>query len=328
MNGYKKARRELHGVLALLAVCKLLLVLTSRFLGPLLYTVLSAFYGESAVKIYSEFGSYGTLAGLLLEVCIFVLCLLVPVALYFAFSGKKYTRTVDSEKPEILSIAYGVGATVVIGNAAAIVGNVLLSALFSLVGMGDKYYAMLEDSTTYPSNFWLVPLFAFVLAVMPAFLEEITVRGIGLSATKKFGTLFTLFFSGFFFAFLHSSWTQIPFAFVLGVVLAYFTLRFKTIWIAVVSHFVFNFNSVIQSLILENGGVYADVYSLVWSFLYFTLMLGFMVAGLIVYGIKKPDLPKSEFNAREKMKALFSSPFLYVFILLTAYLLIYLLIIY
>ncbi len=328
MKNLRAERREMNGILALFVGCKAILVLSSLFLGTVLYIILQAVYGEGADKAFSEFGSYGTLSGLLLEVAIFTLCLAVPICLYFFFGKKNYTHIVPQKKPELLQICYGVGATVVIGNVAATVGNILMSLLFSIFNMQDKYNAMLQSETDYPSNLWLVPLFSFVLAVMPAFLEEFLMRGIGLSGTRKYGTLFSLFFSGFFFAFMHSSWTQIPFAFVLGVVLAYFTLRFKTIWIAVISHFVFNFNSVIQCLILQNAGEYAEILILLWSLLFTTLMTGFVVAGAIVYGVRRPDVPKSEYSAGKKMKILFSSPFLYIFIVLEAVQLFYLLLVY
>ncbi len=316
MKNLVAERRELNGILALFMACKAALVFASFNLRGILEVISLTLFGDQAEKALAEFGSYGTLSGLLLEISIFLLCLALPICLYFFFSGKKYTSVVPQKKPELLQICFGVGTTVVIGNIAAGVGNVLLFLLFTVFGMQDKYNAMMQNDTTYPSNLWLVPLFAFMLAVMPGILEEVLMRGIGLSGTKKYGTLFALFFSGFFFAFMHSSWTQIPFAFVLGIVLAYFTLRFQTIWIAVISHFIFNFSSVVQAVILQNAGEYAAIWVMVWSLLFTTLMSGFMIAGAIVYGVKRPDLPKSEYTAGEKMKLLFTSPFFYIFLVL------------
>ncbi len=328
MKDLKAARRDMNGVLAFFVACKALLLLSNLFLGPILRSILTTVFGDGASQAYLEFASYGTLSGLLLEISVSVLCLFVPISIYFFLSGKKYSQVVPSRRPELLQICFGVGSTVMIGNLAASVGNTILLTLFSVFGMEDTYYAMLQSETSYPSNFWLIPLFAIVLAVLPAFIEEISMRGIGVSMTKKFGVMFTLFFSGFFFAFMHGSWIQIPFAFVIGIILAYFTLRFKTIWIAVISHFVFNFNSVVQSLILQNAGAQADAWIIIWSILFSTLMIGFMVAGIIVYGIKRPDLPKSEYTGGEKMKILFSSPFLYIFMALESIQLIHLLLIY
>ena len=328
MTQFKTAKKELNGVLFFFCICKFLLLLTGLILGPVLSVILSLMYGDNAENFYREFASYGTISGLFLEISVFVLTLFVPTCLYFFFSGEKFKAAVPMEKPEPLQICFGVGSTIILGNLAATVGNVLLSILFALFGMSDKYNAMLENNITYPSNIWLIPLFAIMLAVLPAFFEEFAMRGIGLNVTKKFGILFSLFFSGFFFAFMHSSWVQLPFAFVIGILLAYFTLRFKTIWIAVISHFIFNFNSVVQCIILQNAGDSATLLLAIWSILVSTLMIGFMVAGLIIYGIRRPDLPKSEFSAGQKMKMLFSSPFLYIFMALESVQLIYLLMIY
>ncbi len=328
MNRFSEARRELNGVLSFFTLCKALLLLSTLFLGNILYGILSAVYGETASHSYLEFTSYSTISGLLLEVSIFLISLFVPICLYFFFSGKKYTKTIPQKKPEFLQICFGVGTTVIIGNLSANLGNVLLEILFSLFGMEEKYYAMLQSDTAYPQSIWLVPLFSVMLAVLPGILEEISIRGIALSVTKKFGILFSLLFSGFFFAFMHSSWTQLPYAFVIGIVLAYFTLRFETIWIAVISHFIFNFNSVVQCIILQNGGAHSDIWILIWSLMFSSVMIGFMVAGLIVYGIKRPSVPKSEFSGGEKMKILFSCPFLYIFITLEAIQLLYLLMVY
>ncbi len=328
MKDLKTARKEINGLLAFFTVCKALLVFFGSCLGAILSAVLTAVFAEGAPQAYLEFGSYGTLSGLLLEISIFVLSLLVPICLYFYFSGKKYTHTVPMAKPEFLQVCFGVGTTVIVGNLAASIGDTILSILFSIFGMEEKYYAMLQNDIAYPSNFWLIPLFVLVLAILPAFLEEIAMRGIGVSVTRKFGIWFTLLFSGFFFAFMHSSWVQIPYAFVIGIVLSYFTLRFKTIWIAILSHFIFNFNSVVQCLIFQNGGAYADIVNIIWAVLFTSLMVGLMVAGIIIYGVKRPDVPKSEYSWGETMKILFSSPFLYVFLALEIFQLIFLLMIY
>ncbi len=328
MNRFKIAQKELNGVLFFFCLCKGLLLLTNLFLGDFLYTILHGLFGDTASRLYVQFASYGTLPGLLLEIVIFTICLFLPICLYFFFSGKKYTQIVPMQKPELLQICFGVGTTVVLGNLAATLGDTLLSIFFSILGMEDKYYAMLQSDIDYPENFWLVPLFAIMLAVMPAVFEEISMRGIALNVTKKFGIAFSLLFNGFFFTFLHSSWTQLPYAFVIGIVLAYFTMRFNTIWIAVISHFAFNFSSVIQCLILQNSGQHADFWNVLFSSVFTTTMIGFMVAGLIVYGVKSPNVPKSEFTSGQKFKALVTSPFFYVFISLEAIQLLFLLLIY
>ena len=315
MNHFKVARKELNGVLFFFCLCKALLLLFNMYLSGTLYAILKYFYGEAAYPFYLKFASYGTLPGLLLQIVVYIICIFVPICLYFFFSGKKYSEIIPARRPEVLQICFGVGTTVIVGSVAANIGHTLLSMLFSLFEMQDKYDAMLQVDTSYPTNLWLVPLFIIMIAVLPGFLEEIAMRGIGLNISKKFGFVFAILFNGFFFSLLHSTWTQIPATFAVGIVLAYFTMRFKTIWIAVISHFALNFNSAVQSLILQNAGTNGNLWILLWSVVFNLTMIGFMVAGLIVYGIKF-QAPKSEFRAGLKFKALLASPFLYIFLAL------------
>lgn len=318
----------MNGVLALFAGCKLLLLLSSIFSGTILRFVLALIFGEKADQALQEFASYATPSGVFFEIALFVLILFVPICIYFFFSGKRFSETVPQEKPELLQVCFGVGSTVVIGYVFGILGNNVLAILFRLFGMEDKLEAMLSGDVAYPSNFWLILPFAIMLSVLPGFFEEILMRGIGLSVTKRYGVIFALLFSGFFFSLMHSSWTQLIFTFVIGIVLAYFTLRFKTIWIAVISHFIFNFNTVVQSLILQNGSDDSVVFIVIWFLLFMSLMLGLAIAGLILYGVKMPPQPKYGYHFGDGVKAMLCSPFLYIFLVLEAIQLIFLLLIY
>ncbi|MBO5249007.1 MAG: hypothetical protein J6B54_06965, partial [Clostridia bacterium] len=60
MEDIKQVRKDVHSVLALFAVCKALLVLTQRFLGPALYRGLHRVFGDAASQIFSEFSTYAT----------------------------------------------------------------------------------------------------------------------------------------------------------------------------------------------------------------------------------------------------------------------------
>ena len=328
MKDRRAAQKELNGVVGLLTLCKFLLVTVGITLSSVLYFVLTKLYGENAWQAYREFASYDTFSGVFLDITVSLVCLLIPICLYFFLSGKSFRETIPQDRPEWLQVGYGVGTTVVLGYGAAVIGQFLLSVIFMIFGAEEKLNAMLSAETIYPTHLILVPLFALFLAIMPAFLEEFAMRGIVLSATKKFGSLFSMLFNGFFFAFLHNSWTQPFFAFIIGMVLTYFTLRFKTIWIAVISHFIFNFNSVVMSLLQQNGGAYGMLFTALWLCMILVTMLGFIIAGIIIYRVKKPDLPKSEYTAKEKWGMIFRCPYVYIFVLLTIVQLVYLLLIY
>ena len=83
-----------------------------------------------------------------------------------------------------------------------------------------------------------------------------------------------------------------------------------------------------MSLLQQNGGAYGMLFTALWLCMILVTMLGFMIAGIIIYRVKKPDLPKSEYTAKEKWGMVFRCPYVYIFVLLTIVQLVYLLLIY
>ncbi len=320
MEEYKSIKKTVNGVLGLYSFIKLFFLFSSLFLGIALKTLLSLFFsGDKLQQVFNQFLGYGTLPGLLLSLILSVLSLAVPICIYMFLSGKRIKTTFRSRRPTVLQVGYSVSAAYFLGMAALLVSQVLLSLLFSLFGMQDKWKAMLSETSAGPTNFWLIPLFFVVLAVLPGFLEEFLVRGIGLSATEKLGNGFTILFCGFFFGLMHNTWIQIPFATVLGCVLAYFTLKFDSIWVAVLAHFFYNFNSGFLSLLQTNvPEEHSIVATLIYVFLWGSLMAALLIAGIIVYGVRlpKPEQP-CPVSFGKKLGVLFCSPFFYLFLILS-----------
>ena len=83
--------------------------------------------------------------------------------------------------------------------------------------------------------------------------------------------------------------------------------------------FVFNFNSTVNGLLLSLGEEEGLTAFSVWAMIFYPLMLGFLIAGWIIYGFKKPDIPESTYKNTEKWKLLLTSPFFYAFLILTVY---------
>lgn len=317
MSDLKKARRGLSLALFTVALVKGLFLLVGFTGERVLKWFLHLVYADASSAAFEEFADTTTLSSALFDIVITIFCSFIPLAIYFWLSGNRFRDVIPTEKASLLQIGYGVGATVTVGYLANIGGYYLLLWLFRLLGEENTFYRMTQGSSSYPTNFWVLILLLLSVAVLPALLEEFLVRGILLSATRKFGLCFSLFCSGFFFAFLHNTWLQIPFTFVLGILLAYFTLRFNTIWIAVISHFIFNLNSVILSLISQNSQAYGFIWSSLWFFLFFPLMVGLTVAGIVIYGIKKPNEVKCNFSWGQKTLTLLASPFFWIFIAFT-----------
>lgn len=82
-------------------------------------------------------------------------------------------------------------------------------------------------------------------AVLPALLEEMVFRGYVLQALRTQGDGIAIVLSSLLFALLHGNLLQIPFAFILGLVMAYLVLQTGNIWLSVILHFITNGLSVV-----------------------------------------------------------------------------------
>ncbi len=100
---------------------------------------------------------------------------------------------------------------------------------------------------TLPEGIFGMLLVILSTSLFPALLEEFMMRGVILGAFKKFGDSFSILVSSILFAFMHASLTQFAFAFLVGLVLGFVTVKAKSIWPAVIIHAANNFVSVVFS---------------------------------------------------------------------------------
>jgi hypothetical protein len=157
-----------------------------------------------------------------------------------------------------------------------------------------------------------------LIAFIPALAEEFMFRGAFMGGMKKFGRGFVILMSGLMFMMMHNTLEQLPLALSAGICLAYFTYKFRSLWAPVLTHFVINLDSAIvgtmSGLMSDKDFVFAYM---VYKLLFYSLMIGFAVAGAILYGFKLPPADKP--SAQEKKgraRLVFTSPFFYIFILL------------
>lgn len=92
-------------------------------------------------------------------------------------------------------------------------------------------------------------LFLLNIAVLAPLAEEIVFRGIILNMLRRFGDCFALLISSLLFAFVHMNLVQMPNAFIMGLVIGYFTLCTGSLWTGVCIHVLNN------SLVLLLNGV-------------------------------------------------------------------------
>lgn len=124
-----------------------------------------------------------------------------------------------------------------------------------------------------PEGFFGFMLSFIAMSIVPALAEEFACRGVMMGALKQKGEAFAVIVSSVLFGLMHSNFEQIPFAFLVGLVLAYITIKADTIWIAVAVHFFNNSVSLVYTYFLN--GLSAAAQNISYTiFLIVCLILG------------------------------------------------------
>lgn len=107
------------------------------------------------------------------------------------------------------------------------------------------------SSVVYAENWWQLLICVVMVAVLPAFVEEIFFRGIIASGSESFGMTKAVVLSSLMFMFYHGSLLQTYFQFFLGVMLAIAILTTKDVKVCMTMHFTNN----LTVLLLDYFGV-------------------------------------------------------------------------
>ncbi len=95
-------------------------------------------------------------------------------------------------------------------------------------------------------------------ALLPALVEELVFRGYLMGALRPFGDRQAIVMSALLFGLLHGNMTQVPFAFMLGLVFGYLTAKTNNLLIPIVIHFLNN----AMAVLLEQASLYFSAESL------------------------------------------------------------------
>lgn len=135
-----------------------------------------------------------------------------------------------------------------------------------------------------------IVLALFIIAVMPALVEETLFRGIILNTCEdSLGTVRTIFIVGFSFALFHASPEQTVYQFIAGCAFAFLALRSGSILPSVLMHFINNALIIVFKAcgLFDSGGnlILSDL-----AFILITVFAGLAFIGSVVWLIldKKP----------------------------------------
>ena len=153
-------------------------------------------------------------------------------------------------------------------------------------------------------------------AIVPAFAEEFAFRGIVMGSLRKYGDTVAIIGSSVLFGAMHQNISQIPFAFILGLIFAYIDCKFNSIFPSIAIHFLNNLYAVSMS-ILRDANIVSDYAATIISY---SLIIFFCIAGFVSYIVlakrnenifkmsdKKNEIV-SELNLKEKMTAFLVNP--------------------
>lgn len=147
-----------------------------------------------------------------------------------------------------------------------------------------------STEVTFPNGVFGVIISMLSTAFFPAFFEELALRGFALTILRRNGDVFAVFSSAIIFGFMHANFDQIVFAFLVGLVLGFITVKTQSIWAAVAVHFINNLNSVVFSYISQK-------YENLASLLLIAVLALWVFLGIIGFAIlqkRKPEFFKTE----------------------------------
>jgi len=158
--------------------------------------------------------------------------------------GKRFFTDVALPAAEPMTPRLFIGLVLVMEAIQLVYGLIVTLIDYLLpegLSLGDSYDAAMEGLVT--------PLgMLYVILVGPVF-EELIFRGAIMGSLRRYGDNFAILFSSLLFGFYHALMLQIPFAFVLGLLLGYVAARWS-LRAAIALHMI---NNGFSALISDTG---------------------------------------------------------------------------
>lgn len=227
-------RQGLRRAGSFIGVGMLFLIAFSQFLYTALVFGLMALGLLPADAVYEDALGLGNTPYLLIYMSVYAVMMGVPMLLAGPITRTPLRPFAAHKKVRPLLFL----AAVVAGMAMCVVANLVANYMMSFFNaLGIPNPAMPELLIDTPVS---LALNLFIFAVLPALLEEMVFRGCVLQSLRPYGDRTALWVSSLLFALMHGNVLQVPFAFIVGLVLGYAVLRTNNIWLAVAIHFANN----------------------------------------------------------------------------------------
>lgn len=170
-----------------------------------------------------------------------IVTVVVGIVILWAWKGTDYWKTeiLKKEAPMKASVFF---LLVILGCGAQVIYSLWAEGVEAVMNLFDRSVMDLMESVSGDSNSVSMFLYASILGPIS---EEILFRGLVLRSLKPYGKRFAIFTSALLFALFHGNILQVPFAFLMGLLLGYAAAEYSIIW-SIVLH-IFN-NLVVADL--------------------------------------------------------------------------------
>lgn len=141
---------------------------------------------------------------------------------------------------------------------AMVLSSIVVNAISLVIQMllGIEFTSGLEDLKMTGAGGFIIG--AISMAIVPAIIEEFSIRGVVMQPLRRYGDGFAIVASAFIFSIMHGNMAQIPYTVIGGLYLGYLTIATGSIWPSIIVHFVNNMYSVIIMSVDSNFGTSAS----------------------------------------------------------------------
>jgi len=264
------------------------LMLLSTVVGLSVIFFIGLQYAIPYVLVYLGIGNVyfsNESAQVAIDTLLSIFCIFIPFAIAYRIISKRISPTTEIlpfKKPVSTTFF---GLAIAMGLLALLLSNMLASAfIYYMDNIGVKFTAPeTQEFSGGTSTF----LFYMVRgAMVPALIEEFSLRGVVMQPLRKYGDKFAIVMSSLVFAIMHGNMVQAPFAFILGCAIGYLVIITDTLWTGVIIHFTNNAFSIVMSVIASKMDyeAYFRVYSISSLVI---LLIGGAATALFVFNRRK-----------------------------------------
>lgn len=241
---YRDLRREGH----FLGTGMLLLILLQQTAASAMLILLISFGQTDWASVTSGDRFWGLDHTVFLFVYMTIYTLMMGIPLWFAALCFGIRRNPFGMHKRVRPAVFA--AAVAVGMAGCVLSNLLTGTwitVWSLFGVN------MPDTPLYaePGVVSLL-LNLLIFAVLPALLEEMVFRGFVLIGLRRLGDMPAIVLSALLFGLMHGNLLQLPFAFLIGLLMGWLVIKTGNIWVAVTIHFLNNG----MATVLEWVGLY------------------------------------------------------------------------